>query len=276
MSESILVERIDGVCRVTINRPERRNALDPASRDRLLEVLADARADASVRALLLSGAGGSFCTGADMSPGATAPPPPAADKDGGEVPRGPDLRAAAEMMRGGAQRLVRNLFEVDKPTVAAVTGPAAGLGAHLALACDLVVMAEDARLIEVFMRRGLVVDAMGAWLLPRLVGLGRAKQLAFFAEDVRGPQALEWGLAQRVVPADQVDSEAMAWATRLAQGPTRALGLTKQLINRAVESSIDQSLHDEAWAVAMNTQSADMKEGMIAFLQKRPPEFAGR
>jgi 2-(1,2-epoxy-1,2-dihydrophenyl)acetyl-CoA isomerase len=273
MSESILVERVDGVCRVTINRPERRNALDPASRDRLLEVLAEARADSAVRALLLTGAGGAFCTGADMTPGPSAPPPP---QDGGEAPRGIDLRAASEMMRTGAQRLVRTLFDLDKPTVAAVAGPAAGLGAHLALACDLVVMAEDARLIEVFMRRGLVVDAMGAWLLPRLVGLGRAKQLAFFAEDVRGPQALEWGLAQRVVPADQLDAEAMEWATRLAKGPTRALGLTKQLINRALESSIEQSLNDEAWAVALNTQSSDMKEGMIAFLQRRPPEFAGR
>lgn len=275
MSESILVEHLDGVCRVTINRPERRNALDPASRDRLLEVIAEARADTSVRSLLLGGAGGAFCTGADVSPGVSGPPP-AADKDGDAKPKGPDLRAAAEMMRTGAQRLVRSLFELDKPTVAAVTGPAAGLGAHLALACDLVVMAEDARLIEVFMRRGLVVDAMGAWLLPRLVGVGRAKQLAFFAEDLRGPQALEWGLAQRVVPAGEVDAAALEWATRLAKGPTRALGLTKQLINRALESSVDQSLHDEAWAVAVNTQSADMMEGMVAFIQKRPPEFAGR
>ena len=150
------------------------------------------------------------------------------------------------------------------------------MGAHLALSCDLVVMAEDARLIEVFARRGLVVDAMGGWLLPRLVGLGRAKQLAFFAEDVRGPQALEWGLAQLVVSRDRLDEEAMAWATRLARGPTRALGLTKQLLNRSLESSLDQSLHDEAMAVAENTQYADMKEGLIAFMQRRPPEFAGR
>lgn len=270
MGETILVEQIDGVCKVTINRPDRRNSLDPASRERLLEVLAQARADTAVRALLLTGSGGSFCTGADLSAGSM----PAPARDG--APAGIDLRGAAEAIRGGAQRLVKTLFELDKPTVAAVDGPAAGLGAHLALACDLVVMAEEARLIEVFMRRGLVVDAMGAWLLPRLVGLGRAKQLAYFAEDVRGPQALEWGLAQLVVPADRLDAESMAWAARLAAGPTRALGLTKQLLNRSLESPIDQSLQDEAFAVAINTQSADMKEGMISFMERRPPEFAGR
>jgi len=267
--ESILWELVDGVARVTINRPERRNALDAASRDTLIETILRARSDPAVRALLLTGAGGAFCTGADLSGGAGGQAPPQG------APRGIDPRAAADALRFGAQRLVRILFELDKPSVAAVAGPAAGMGAHLALACDLVVMAEDARLIEVFARRGLVVDAMGAWLLPRLVGLGRAKQMVFFADDVRGPQALEWGLVQHVVPAERLDEEAMAWATRLAKGPTRALGLAKQLLNRSLESSLDQSLHDEALAVATNTQYADMKEGMISFLERRPPEFVG-
>jgi len=277
MAESILWELVDGVGKVTINRPERRNALDAVSRDMLIDMLLRARGDQQVRALLLTGAGDAFCTGADLGAG-NAPAPPSAES-GSQPPdgaRGIDPRAAADALRFGAQRLVRTLFELDKPTVAAVAGPAAGMGAHLALSCDLVVMAEDARLIEVFARRGLVVDAMGGWLLPRLVGLGRAKQLAFFAEDVRGPQALEWGLAQLVVSRDRLDEEAMAWATRLARGPTRALGLTKQLLNRSLESSLDQSLHDEAMAVAENTQYADMKEGLIAFMQRRPPEFAGR
>jgi 2-(1,2-epoxy-1,2-dihydrophenyl)acetyl-CoA isomerase len=280
MSEqTILWELVDGVARLTINRPERRNAIDAASREVLLERLAEARSNPAVRALLLTGTGGSFCTGADLSagPAPAAPAPAPATPD--SSPDGPpriDIRAAGEALRGGAQRLVRTLWELDKPTVAAVDGPAAGLGAHLALACDLVIMAEGARLIEVFARRGLVVDAMGAYLLPRLVGLGRAKQIVFFADDIHAEQALSWGLAQHVVAADQLADESMAWAARLAKGPTRALGMSKQLLNRSLESSLDQSLHDEAMAVAANTQYADMKEGMISFLQRRPPEFAGR
>jgi 2-(1,2-epoxy-1,2-dihydrophenyl)acetyl-CoA isomerase len=272
--DSILWDLVDGVARVTINRPQRRNALDAASRETLIEAILRARSDRDVRALLLTGAGGAFCTGADLG-GGGAPPPGGAQPPPDGVPRGIDPRAAAEALRVGAQRLIRTLWDLDKPTVAAVAGPAAGMGAHLALACDLVVMAEDARLIEVFARRGLVVDAMGAWLLPRLVGLGRAKQMVYFADGIRGPQALEWGLVQHVVPAERLGEEAMAWATRLAKGPTRALGLAKQLLNRSLESSLDQSLHDEALAVATNTQYADMKEGMISFLERRPPEFVG-
>lgn len=270
--QSILWELSDGVARLTINRPERRNALDAASRDALIAHLAEARGNPQVRAVLITGAGGAFCTGADLSAGGPAPPAPN-QKQG---PPGIDLRAAAEALRNGAQRLVRTLWELDKPTVAAVDGPAAGMGAHLALACDLVIMAEGARLIEVFARRGLVCDAMGAYLLPRLVGLGRAKQLVYLAEDVHADQALAWGLAQHVVPADKLAEESRAWATRLAKGPTRALGLSKQLLNRSLESSLDQSLHDEAMAVAANTQNSDMKEGIIAFMERRPPEFAGR
>ena len=170
MSESgILVEVDDGVARITINRPERRNALDAGSRDALLAALDSARADAGVRAVLLTGAGDAFCSGADLSGGGgrsdaattTAPAPPSPSPS----PPGIDSRAVTETLRSGSQRLIRTLWEFDKPTVAAVAGPAAGMGAHLALACDLVVMAEGARLIEVFARRGLVVDAMGAFLL---------------------------------------------------------------------------------------------------------------
>jgi 2-(1,2-epoxy-1,2-dihydrophenyl)acetyl-CoA isomerase len=276
--QSILWEVVDGVARLTINRPERRNAIDPASREVLLERLAEARSNPEVRALLLTGAGGSFCTGADLmpAPGSPAAPAASATEPSSDGPPRIDIRAAAEALRGGAQRLMRALWELDKPTVAAVDGPAAGLGAHLALACDLVIMAEGARLIEVFARRGLVLDAMGAYLLPRLVGLGRAKQIVFFADDIHADQALTWGLAQHVVPADRLAEESMAWASRLAKGPTRALGMSKQLLNRSLESSLDQSLYDEAMAVAANTQFADMKEGMISFLQRRPPEFAGR
>lgn len=281
MSESgILVEVDDGVARITINRPERRNALDAGSRDALLAALDSARADAGVRAVLLTGAGDAFCSGADLSGGGgrsdaattTAPAPPSPSPS----PPGIDSRAVTETLRSGSQRLIRTLWEFDKPTVAAVAGPAAGMGAHLALACDLVVMAEGARLIEVFARRGLVVDAMGAFLLPRLIGLGRAKQLILLADDLGAEQALDWGLAQLVTSRVALLDEAGAWAQRLAKGPTRALGLSKTLLNRSLESSLDQSLLDEAMAVALNTSSADLREGMVAFMERRPPQFIGR
>ena len=281
MSESgILVEVDDGVARITINRPERRNALDTGSRDALLAALDSARADAGVRAVLLTGAGDAFCSGADLSggggrsdtPTTSAPAPPSPSPS----PPGIDSRAVNETLRSGSQRLIRTLWEFDKPTVAAVAGPAAGMGAHLALACDLVVMAEGARLIEVFARRGLVVDAMGAFLLPRLIGLGRAKQLILLADDLGAEQALDWGLAQLVTSRVALLDEAGAWAQRLAKGPTRALGLSKTLLNRSLESSLDQSLLDEAMAVALNTSSADLREGMVAFMERRPPQFIGR
>jgi 2-(1,2-epoxy-1,2-dihydrophenyl)acetyl-CoA isomerase len=271
----IEVERDGGVWTITINRPERRNALDGASRDALVSALREARSDPDVRAVLLTGAGGSFCSGADLGGGGgnrSTPAAPAA----AAPPGGIDQRAAVEALRNGAQTLLRTLWELDKPTVAAVDGPAAGVGAHLALACDLVVMAQGARLIEVFSRRGLVLDAMGAYLLPRLVGLGRAKQIVFLAEDIGAEQAMQWGLAQYVTEPDQLLEEAQALAARLAKGPTRALGLSKGLLNRSFESSLDQSLLDEALAVALNTANADMREGMIAFMQRRPAEFSGR
>lgn len=269
---SIRVEVADGVATITIDRPHRRNALDAASRDALVEALLAARADAAVRAVLLTGAGDAFCTGADLSLGASPSTGAGAGGDG----RGIDPRAAAEALRFGAQRLVRTLFELDKPTVAAVAGPAAGMGAHLALACDLIVMAEGARLIEVFARRGLVVDALGAWLLVRLVGLARAKQLVLLADDLPAVTARDWGLAVDVVPRERLMETARDLARRLAAGPTRALGMSKQLLNRAAEMPLDLFAEAEAGAVAINTQYADMKEGMIAFLERRAPEFSGR
>jgi 2-(1,2-epoxy-1,2-dihydrophenyl)acetyl-CoA isomerase len=282
VSESAILVEVDddGVSRITINRPEKRNALDAAARDALLAALDLARADAAVRAVLLTGAGDAFCSGADLSGGGSRGDAPAAKPAAPSSPPSPppgiDSRAVTETLRSGSQRLIRTVWELDKPTVAAVAGPAAGLGAHLALACDLVVMAEGARLIEVFSRRGLVVDAMGAFLLPRLLGLGRAKQLVLLADDLGAEEALDWGLAQLVTSRSALLDEAGAWAQRLAQGPTRALGLSKTLLNRSFESSLDQSLLDEAMAVALNTSSADLREGMVAFLERRPPQFTGR
>ena len=173
---------------ITLNRPDARNAINDEMRDELIGVLTDTRTNPEIRAVVLTGAGRGFCTGADLS------------RRGGGGPSGPG--AAREMMRTRSQRLIRTLWELEKPVIAAVNGVAAGLGAHLAFACDLVVAASDARFIEVFVRRGIALDGGGAYLLPRLIGLAKAKELVFFGDDLTADDALRIGLINKVVPAD--------------------------------------------------------------------------
>lgn len=251
----------NAVAWITLNRPDARNAVDDQMREELLAVLTDARTNGAVRALVLTGAGKGFCTGADLS-----------RRGGG--PSGPG--AAREMMRTRSQRLIRALWELEKPVIAAVNGVAAGLGAHLAFAADLVIAAADARFIEVFVRRGLAVDAGGAYLLPRLIGLARAKELVFFGDDLDAGDALRLGLVNKVVPADELHAAATAWAERLATGPTFAIGMSKRLLNRSLESDLETALDEEALVQSLVTQSEDTKEGMLAFAERRQPQFKGR
>jgi 2-(1,2-epoxy-1,2-dihydrophenyl)acetyl-CoA isomerase len=159
--------------------------------------------------------------------------------------------------------------------LAAVNGTAAGIGAHLALACDLVIASERARFIEVFVGRGIVPDAGGAWLLPRLVGLQRAKELVFFGDAVSADEAARIGLVNRVVPPTELEGTAQAWADRLAAGPTTAIGLAKGLLNRSFESDLASALRDEANAVEINKATADAVEGIASFRERRPPHFKG-
>jgi len=250
------------VCWLTLNRPEQRNAINAQLRDELLAALQQAQTNPDIRAVVLRGAGKGFCTGADLSgPRSTGPSGPGATR---------------LVMKASSQRLIRTLWELEKPTLAVVHGVAAGLGAHLAFACDLVLASPDARFIEVFVRRGLAVDAGGAFLLPRLIGLQRAKELVFFGEDLDAERAAHWGLVNRIVPAEELDSTARQWATRLAQGPTIALGLSKRLLNRSLESDLDTALEEEAFAQSIVAQSEDMQEGVRSFLERRPPNFRGR
>jgi 2-(1,2-epoxy-1,2-dihydrophenyl)acetyl-CoA isomerase len=250
------------VCWLTLNRPEQRNAINAQLRDELLAALQQAQTNPDIRAVVLRGAGKGFCTGADLSgPRSSGPSGPGATR---------------LVMKASSQRLIRTLWELEKPTLAVVHGVAAGLGAHLAFACDLVLASPDARFIEVFVRRGLAVDAGGAFLLPRLIGLQRAKELVFFGEDLDAERAAHWGLVNRIVPAEELDSTARQWATRLAQGPTIALGLSKRLLNRSLESDLDTALEEEAFAQSIVAQSEDMQEGVRSFLERRPPNFRGR
>lgn len=246
---------------ITLNRPDARNALNDAMREEMFAVLADARTNPDIRAVVITGAGKGFCTGADLS-----------GRGGG--PTGPG--AAREMMRTRSQRLIRMVWELEKPVIAAVNGVAAGLGAHLAFASDLVIAATDARFIEVFVRRGIAVDAGGAFLLPRLIGLAKAKELVFFGEDLSAEDALRIGLINRVAAPDQLRQVTREWAEKLAQGPTYAIGMSKHLLNRSLQSDLDTAFEEEAFAQCLVTQSEDTKEGMRAFMEKRQPKFTGR
>lgn len=180
------------------------------------------------------------------------------------------------MIRGGAQRFIAAVMDCEKPVIAAVNGTAAGIGAHLAFACDLVLAAEPAKFVEVFARRGIVPDGGGAYLLPRLVGPQRAKELMFFGDAVPAAEARAMGLVNRVVPAEELEKTAREWAERLAQGPTRALALTKRLVNASLDGDRASAFAAEADAQELCMTTRDAQEGVAAFVERRTPAYEGR
>jgi 2-(1,2-epoxy-1,2-dihydrophenyl)acetyl-CoA isomerase len=262
--DSLILHATDNaVSWITLNRPEAMNALTPDQRDRLVQLLSDASADPAVGAVVITATGRGFCAGADLRGGAARP----AERVAGDV---------ARTIRLGAQRLVAAVLDCEKPVLAAVNGTAAGIGAHLALACDLVLAAEEARFIEVFVRRGLVPDGGGAYLLPRLIGPQRAKELMFFGDALSAADAERLGLVNRVVPAADLEKTARAWAERLAAGPTRALALTKHLVNASLDTDRATAFAAEAAAQEINMTTADAQEGVASFVERRAPRFEGR
>ncbi|MFE0329579.1 enoyl-CoA hydratase/isomerase family protein [Streptomyces sp. NPDC058960] len=261
--ESLVLHTTDNhVVHLTLNRPDSLNAITPDLRELLIQELQDASADPTVRAVVLTGAGRGFCAGADLRGGAGS-----AERLAGDV---------ARTIRRGAQRLIAAVLDCEKPVIAAVNGTAAGLGAHLALACDLVLAAESAKFIEVFVRRGLVPDGGGAYLLPRLVGPQRAKELMFFGDALPATAAERLGLVNRVVPGHALEKTAREWAARLAAGPTRALALTKQLVNASLDTDRATSFAAEATAQEINMTTADAREGVASFVERREPRYHGR
>jgi len=256
----------DHVARITLDRPDAKNALTIEMRDGIVDAVRAARANADVRAVLVSGTGDAFCAGMDLG-ASTMVQAGTADFE---------TRSTAEALRVGVQSFIRELWELDKPTVAAVNGAAVGPGAHLALACDFVIVHDDTRFLWSFARWGLVVDAGGAYLLPRLVGLPRAKAMVMLGEGARGPEAVDLGLAYRCVARDELASVANELATRLAAGPTRSLGLSKRLLNTSFETSLDRSLELEGAYQSLAATSRDLVEGMAAFKDRRDPGFTGR
>ena len=266
-----MVRRIeDGVCWITLNRPDAGNALTTAMRDELGDWMVEASAEPLVRVVVLAGTGErGFCTGADLRsprPAAPAKPEGAPERIVGEV---------ARTIQRGWQRLVASILDCEKPVIASVNATAAGGGMHLALACDLVLMAEEARFIEVFIRRGIAPDAGGAYLLARLIGPQKAKQLFFFGDDVPAAEAERLGLVNLVVPRAELEKVTAEWAGRLAAAPTRAIAFAKWLTNRALDTDRAGSFWDEAYAQELVSATEDSKEGLAAFVERRPPEFKG-
>ena len=255
---------------ITLNRPRVGNALGPPQRGQVIDLLTQANRSLAVRAVVITAAGDAFCTGADLR-GKLPPPVDDAPPHAPERPAGSTMRS----VRSGAQRFIDAVLNCDKPVLAAVNGTAAGIGAHLAFACDLVIAADTARFIEVFVRRGIVPDGGGMWLLPRLVGMQRAKELVFFGDALPAADAERLGLVNRVVPAQELEATTRQWADRLAASPTTAIGLAKSLLNRSFESTWDVALRDEAAAVEINKGTQDAAEGIASFRERRAARFVG-
>jgi 2-(1,2-epoxy-1,2-dihydrophenyl)acetyl-CoA isomerase len=262
------VER--GVAWMTLNRPEAGNSLTPDQRNYLITLLDRASADLAVRAVVITAAGDRhFCTGADLR----VDRPEEIPKPEGAPERAPGFVARGITM--GAQRLIAAVLDCEKPVVAAVNGTAAGIGAHLAFASDLVIASETARFIEVFVRRGIAPDGGGAYLLPRMIGMQKAKELVLFGDDTPALEAERLGLVNRVVAPDKLIDTAREWAERLAAGPTIALTQAKRLLNRSLESDRGTSFVEEATAQEVIMSSRDANEGVAAYVERRTPEFIG-
>jgi len=258
---SILVSLETGVLAVTLNRPDKLNAFNPEMHEELRAALEQADG-AEVRAVLLTGAGRAFCAGQDLSTRKVTP---------GAAPI--DL---AVSLGNYYNPLVRRLRELPKPVVCAVNGTAAGAGANIALACDLVIAARSANFVQAFSRIGLLPDSGGTWFLPRLAGSARAMGLALLGEKLSAEDAAAWGLIWKVVDDDALATEAMAITKQLAAGPTTGYGLIKQALLASASNSLDAQLELERDLQRKAGFSEDYREGVAAFLEKRKPVFKGK
>jgi enoyl-CoA hydratase/carnithine racemase len=260
--QTVVVERQEGVVTLTLNRPDKMNAINGPMWRELIEVfdeVADRRED---RVLVITGAGDGFCSGADLTDTGNT------DNLQGGV--GTSLR----QMRVVGRAALR-LHELPKPTIAAVNGVAAGAGCNLALGCDLIIASDRARFTEIFSKRGLNVDFGGSWVLPRLVGLHKAKELVFLADILDADEAERVGIVNRVVPREELEKAVGELAARLAALPPLQLSVSKRLLNQSYSVSMADALEFEDVAQTMNFSSKDTAEAMLAFVQKREPKFTG-
>jgi 2-(1,2-epoxy-1,2-dihydrophenyl)acetyl-CoA isomerase len=260
---SVLHDVTDGVLTITFNRPERRNALDRDSIRALVDILESASTDDTLRVIHLTATGDNFCSGADWVSSNT-------DKSAKPRPGSLTRRVPLE-----AHRVIELLVSVQLPVVASIRGNAAGMGCQLALAADFAIAAEDARFWEPFAQRGFTPDSGSTWLLPRLIGPARARGMLLLGDAVSGAQAADWGLIYAACPADEVEATAASVVQRLASGPTVALGLAKKLLASAATSNLVQAMADEAMALELAARTADFREGLAAFVERRDPNFRG-
>ena len=260
--ETLDVSVADGAATVTLNRPEKLNAWNLQFGIDLRQAVEDLAADQSVRAVLITGAGRAFSSGADLSE------PREEGADGM-----PDLRAR---LVDRYHPIITGIREMPKPVISAVNGPAVGIGCSLALAADLVLAAESSYFLLAFVNIGLVPDGGSTAFIPARIGLARAMEMMLLGERVQAPQAYEWGLVNRVVADDELRGEADALLARLAKGPTRAYANGKALLNRRMYADLHEQLDAEAEYQGEQGQSPDFIEGVLAFMQKREPNFTGQ
>jgi enoyl-CoA hydratase/carnithine racemase len=256
--ETLKIERTPtGVVTLTLDRQAKKNAINRTMFDELLAVFREVNESSADRVLVITGAGEAFCSGADLSD------------------RGSDTRHPLQRLHWVAD-IALALHRIPKPVIAKVNGVAVGAGLNLALGCDLIVASDTARFSEIFARRGLTIDFGGSWLLPRLIGMHRAKELAFFADIISAKEAAELGLVNRVVPGAELDAFVADWAERLAAGPPLALAMTKRLLTNSFSMTMDEALEAEGMAQSVNSGTEDAPEAIRAFLEKREPRFKGR
>ena len=260
--ESILYQSADGIARITLNRPERLNSFTSSMHAELRDALAQVAADKSARVLLLTGAGRGFCAGQDLSDRAVAP---------GAAPV--DL---GESIESNYRPLVLGLRNLAVPVVCAVNGVAAGAGANIALACDIVIAARSASFIQAFCKIGLIPDSGGTFFLPRLVGTARAMGLAMLGEKLTAEQAEVWGLIWKCVDDAQLASTVDGLLVHLAQAPTKGLAAIKRALYASSTATLEDALTHERDVQRELGQSDDYREGVAAFLAKRPPRFTGK
>ncbi len=260
MMETVRIHKESGVAILSLNRPEVFNAFNQLMSRELLTALQQVDRDGDIRAIVLTGVGKAFCSGQDLN-----------DRSD------PNLQVSlGNSVRERYNPLILQIVNLSKPIIAAVNGVAAGAGCSLALACDLRIISNKAKFIEVFSKVGLVLDSGSSYFLPRLVGLGKAMELAMTAAPVDAEEAIRIGMANRIVPDEQLQEEAMSWARGFAGGPTRAYNLIKRSLYKGIESSIEETLEYEAYAQELAGRTDDFREGVSAFIEKRPAQFKGK
>lgn len=255
----LLFEKKDNVTTITLNRPDVFNAFNDEQSYELQDALKQAKRDPETRVVVLTGAGKAFCSGQDL-----------------KAIAGAEKRSFIDSLHKRYNPIIREMRNMPKPIICKLNGVAAGAGCSLALASDFIIASEQASLIEVFINVGLVLDSGSSFFLPRLVGSARAFELSTMGSKVTAKQALEWGMINRCVPAEQLDEETVKIVEYYANAPTKAIGLTKKMLNKSFNSDLETMLEYEAYCQEIAGSSYDNKEGVAAFNEKRKPKFKGQ